>query len=227
MKRRPMVLAFDVIETMFPLEPLKTELESAGLSGSLLPLWFARILRDGFALDSAGRFTDFKTVASSALRVLMDEHGREPDDRRAQRVLQAFGELPPAPDVRPAFERLRSAGVRIFTLSNGGQSTTQQMMDRAGLTPLIERVLTIDQVRRWKPAREVYLHAVRAADVAAEQVALVAAHAWDCQGADAAGLTTGFVQRKEKLFAPSMPLPTVTGGDLDAVVTGLLSLPAS
>ncbi|WP_309117700.1 hypothetical protein [Saccharothrix sp.] len=42
---RPLVIAFDVVETLFPLEPLGERLRQAGQSPDLLRLWFTRLLR--------------------------------------------------------------------------------------------------------------------------------------------------------------------------------------
>ena len=64
---RPRVVAFDVIETLFALEALRTRLEKAGLTGNALEWWFARTLRDGFALAATGDFQPFARVAEEAL----------------------------------------------------------------------------------------------------------------------------------------------------------------
>jgi len=222
---RPKVVAFDVIETLFDLAPIGKRLEVAGLKESLLPVWFARMLRDAFALEVSGAFKPFPEVAAGALKVLMDEHGVKPDDGKVKEVLAGFAELPAHPDVRPAFERLKEAGVRAVTLTNGTAETTKEMLDGAGLTGLVERSIAIDEVKHWKPAKEVYLHAAKVTNVATDELALVAAHAWDTHGAGRAGLTTGWVGRKGKLFPPAMDAPHVRGETLVDVVTKLLSLP--
>ena len=69
-----------------------------------------------------------------------------------------------------------------------------------------------------------YLHAVAVTGVAPAEVALVAAHAWDIHGAKNAGLATGWVQRAEPLYAPSMAKPDVTGTTLNEVCEKLISL---
>ncbi|NUQ98654.1 MAG: hypothetical protein HOY79_19570 [Streptomyces sp.] len=47
---RPLLLVFDVNETLSDLAPLRHRFEDFGASADLMPLWFAGILRDGFAL---------------------------------------------------------------------------------------------------------------------------------------------------------------------------------
>lgn len=129
------------------------------------------------------------------------------------------------PDVAAAFEKLRAADVRILTLTNGSKENTQKLLRQAQLDSFVEQVITIDEVQQWKPRREVYRHAARQAGVEPTQMALVAAHAWDVQGARRAGLVTGWVQRQEMLFHPALEKPDVSGGTLLEVCEQLLALP--
>lgn len=90
----------------------------------------------------------------------------------------------------------------------------------------VERVISVDEVRHWKPRREVYLHAATVTSVPPERMCLVAAHAWDVLGASRAGLLTGWVARKERKSHTAMGAPTVQGESLTDVVGALLALPA-
>ena len=87
----------------------------------------------------------------------------------------------------------------------------------------VERVVSIDEVRRWKPNREVYLHAARVCGVAPEHMTLVAAHAWDVHGAKPAGLRAAWVKRQDKLYQPAMSPPDVQGDSISAVAEALLA----
>ena len=225
MKHRPKVVAFDVIETLFALEPLRERLRVFGLPGAALEIWFARLLRNAFALDTSGTYKSFGEVARGTLEVLLVESECSAAAPALDQALGGFSELTAYPDVAPAFQLLHEAGVRIVTLTNGHADTTRRLLERARLNHFVERVISIDEVRRWKPAREVYLHAAKVTGVAPGELALVAAHAWDVHGASQAGLVTGWVSRLEKCFLPVMNLPDVTGGTLTEVSQGLLALP--
>jgi 2-haloacid dehalogenase len=222
---RPVAVAFDVVETLFSLEPLGIRLAAVGLPESALGEWFARFLRDAFALEAAGIYRPFRDVAAGTLEVMLTEHRRPATVEVIDSVLQGFLELPPHPDVRPAFEQLREAGVRVATLTNGSAQVTARLLQRAGLDPFVERTISIDEVRHWKPSAQVYRHAAAVLGVQPAQLALVAAHAWDVLGAGRAGLVTGWVTRGEGAFHPAMRPPTVVGRTLPEVVGRLLSLP--
>ena len=225
MPRRPAVVAFDAIQTVFSLEPLRDRLVALGLPGHTLELWFARTLRDGFALAAAGVFRPFAEVAAGTLEGLLAEHGREAETARVGDVLGGFARLPAHPDAAPAVDRLRAAGVRVLVLTNGSEANTHAVLSRAGLLGTVERVVSIDEAGAWKPRAEVYRYVARVAGVEPADLALVAAHAWDCHGAHRAGLVTGWVSRHERRFNPALGRPDVSGGTLDEVAAGLLGLP--
>lgn len=221
MSSRSRAVAFDVIETLMPLEPLRIRFEEVGQPGYLLETWFLRTLRDGIALAATGDYRRFSEVASEALRTVT---GHRVDDAGVAHVLAGFSELPAHPDVRPAMERLSAAGVRIACLTNGSEQVTQSFLDRHGLAGLVERVVTVEEVRSWKPPRIVYRHAADVLGLEPGEVALVAAHAWDCHGAKRAGLTTGWVSRLEGRYPAIFEPADVTGTDLVEVADRLLGL---
>lgn len=219
---RPAAAVFDVIETIFPLEPLRPRLAALDL-GSDLDLFFTRILRDAFALDATGTFRPFREIASGALEVLAAQRGLRPGRAALDAVLDGFATLDPAPDVRPAMERLRAEGVTVATLSNGGVEATRALLARAGLLPLVSRVMGVDEIRRYKPGKDIYLHAATTLGIAPGRMAMIAVHAWDLEGARRAGLVTGWASRLERLYHPAMQPPDVSGPDLVAVVDALLA----
>lgn len=218
-------MAFDVVETLFTLEPLRGRLRALGLPGEALEIWFARLLRNAFALDTAGTYKPFGEIARGTLEALLAEFHCPAVALAIDQTLAGFGDLPVHDDVAPAFQLLRDNGVRIIALTNGSADITRGLIQRARLAHWVERIISIDEVRRWKPSREVYLHAAKVAGVTPTELALVAAHAWDVHGASQAGLTTGWVSRLEKHFLPMMNPPDVTGDTLVEVIQHLLALP--
>ena len=219
--RRPEAVVFDVVETMFSLGRVGDALAEAGQPTST-ELFFTRLLRDAFALGSAGRYRPFTQHADAALSVVapaLGATGRE-------QVLAAFGDLDVHQDVIPAFEHLRAQGVRVATLSNGAAPATVRLLDRHGLIEHVELVISVDEVQVWKPQPAPYRHALERLGLPAERVAMVAVHAWDLHGARNAGLVTGWASRLEGTYSPVFDPPDVSGVDLVEVVEGLLVMSA-
>ncbi len=224
MSLRPSVIAFDVIETVFSLETLRGRFEVVGLPGTALETWFAQTLRDAFALDATGAFVSFRDVAKANLASMLLT-GDEADSR-IENVLAGFAELEPHPDAEEAFRMFRDSGCRVITLTNGGAEVTRGLLDRAGLTPMVERMITTAEVGHWKPRREVYLHAASIMGVEPQKLALVAAHPWDMHGAKRAGLITGFVARG-KPYPSVMAPPDAVGETLTEVASRLIGAPSA
>jgi len=67
---RPQAVAFDVVETLISLEPLRRRFVEIGLHATALERWFDRILRDGMALTLVGDYAPFPDAASASLRVV-------------------------------------------------------------------------------------------------------------------------------------------------------------
>lgn len=219
-RRRPEVVAFDVNETLVDLAPVRAQLVELGRPEHLLPAVFARALLTGMAATIAGPWCSFRDAFDTALAQLTDLG----DAERAQ-VAAAFGELVPHPDVGPALRALAEAGVRVITLSQGTPGVAEAALERGGIAPLVSRSLSSERIRAWKPAREVYLWAAGACDVAPDRLALVAAHGWDVQGAQRAGLTGAWFPRAERTYPAAYDPPHVRAGSLGEAVEALLALP--
>jgi len=221
--RRPAVVAFDVIETLMSLEPLRARLTDIGQPPGLLEAWYTRTLRDGMALSATGDYVPFSEVAEAALRGLT--HYTVSDEQVAA-AMAGFGELPAFPDALPAMTSLSEAGLWVACLTNGSAYFASSFVNRSGLGALVDRVISVGEVYRWKPAGVVYRYATEVMDTTPDQMALVAAHDWDCHGAKRAGLTTGWVSRKSGGYGAPFAPPDVVGEDLTEVAAKLLALEA-
>ena len=218
---RPEVVAFDVNETLLDLAPVRAALVEAGEPESLLRTVFARTLLTGIAATATGTWCRFREAFDAALAQESELTG----DRRS-RIADAFGELAPHPDVEPALRTLTEAGVRVVTLTHGSPGVAEAGLARGGVSPLVERSLSSEVIRAWKPSREVYLWAAGTCDVPPDRMALVAAHGWDVLGAQRAGLTGAWFPRSERTYPAVYEQPHVAADDLGAAVDALLALPA-
>lgn len=218
----PRAVVFDAIETLFSLEPVRHRLQAAGAPPAALDTWFARLLRDAFALTAAGGYAPFRPVAEGALRTVLADHQVPITDGLVDEVFDTFGSLPVHGDARPAIEAVADAGVPVYVLTNGTLDTTRQLLAAAGVGDLVSGVVTVHDVDRWKPAPEPYLHAARTAAVEPSDAALVAVHGWDICGARSAGLRTGWCSRLEHHLSPVLGPADVSAPSLVEVVAALL-----
>jgi len=219
---RPHVVAFDVNETLLDLAPVRAALVEAGQSESLLPTVFARTLLTGFAAATVGSWCRFRDAFDAALAQVSDL-----DAAQRETVLEGFGDLAPHADVEPALRRLVEAGFRVVTLSHGSPGVAEAGLERGGIAALVERSLSSEEIRAWKPSREAYLWAAGSCGVAPDRLALVASHGWDVLGAQRAGLTGAWFPRSERTYPAVYEAPHVSAPDLAGVVDALVALPAA
>lgn len=186
----PRAALFDVLGTLFSLEPLQRKLRPAALDA-----WFERLLHSATSLTLAGQFEPFADLAEATLKTTIAKLGLQTDPKD---VLDALGRLPPDPDAEAAFERLERAKVLIGVLTNAGENQTRQLLEAAGLDERVAELVSVEEVELYKPHPAVYRHAAERLGVEPKSVTLIAAHAWDVVGAKAAGLDTIWVDRLER-----------------------------
>jgi 2-haloacid dehalogenase len=214
------VIVFDVNETLLDLAALDDtfgEIFRGADAGQVRKRWFKQVLELFLTATVIGQYRSFDRLTDDALRMIATQQGHEvTDDDRAQ-LKQALGELPAHPDVLAGLERLKAGGFTLAALTNSRREAAEKQLDRAGVREYLDRVLSADDVARYKPAREAYAHAARELGVPVAQIVLVAAHSWDVAGALAAGCRAAFVARSGQSLSPGVPEPHYRGRDIAEV----------
>src|SRR5262245_28917059 len=100
MTTTPSVVVFDVNETLSDMAPMADRFTDVGAPGVLAKVWFAALLRDGFALTAAGGQERFAVLAADLLHTMLAgiDLNRPVDDAVAH-ILSGFTHLPVHPDV--------------------------------------------------------------------------------------------------------------------------------
>lgn len=222
MSVKPAVVVFDVIETLFPLEPLRGRLEAANVPGYMLETWFAQLLRNAFALSATGSYKAFRDVAVDSLKTVASASGRSLSEDQLAEIIGTFAELDAYPDVAPSVVRLAKSDIRVVMLTNGNEDVTRKLLARAGVSEYVEQIISVDEVQLWKPRKEVYLHCAQRCGVEPSAMMLVAAHGWDIHGASEAGMRTGFVRRIGRTFPEVMTRPELDADNLTDLFDQLL-----
>ncbi|WP_033290179.1 haloacid dehalogenase type II [Amycolatopsis jejuensis] len=122
--------------------------------------------------------------------------------------------LPPWPDTVDGLARLAER-FPLIGLSNASRTVLLELSANAGLR--WHTALSVEEARTYKPAPDVYRLAATVAGRPPERMLMVAAHAWDLRGAQAAGLRTAYVGRP-------VGDPPAPGDRFDLQVGGLAEL---
>lgn len=214
---------FDINETTLDLSPLGPRFEAVFGNPRALDAWFARVLHASTVCALTGTAAGFRELASAGLDRAAVVFGIDlgAEDRRA--LLEAVARLPPHPDVAPALDRFRRHGFRTAAFSNSSRELLSAQVDQAGLSDGFDAVISVEEVRSFKPHEKVYLHAVERMACPRERVWLIAAHDWDVHGALCAGLSGAYLARTGAPYHPAFRRPTVEATTMHELVTAVLA----
>ncbi len=212
---QPSVIVFDVNETLSDMSPMAQRFGAVGAPEHLAKLWFATLLRDGFALTAAGAQPTFAQLGVDALHTVLAGVDLDRDlDAAVDHVMAGFGQLDVHPDVVEGIRALRGSGRRLVTLTNGSVQVSERLFSAAGIRDQFEALLSVDDAGMWKPARGSYEYAARTCDVGLSDMLLVAVHPWDIDGAARAGMSTAWINRTGGSYPSCFTAPTLTATGL-------------
>jgi len=217
----PVVLLFDVNETLLDTAPLQQKVGDILLDPHGAKLWFTTMLHYSLVMTASEHYAAFPEIGAATLQMLARNSDIAVSLEDAKAALSVMRTLPAHPDVRPALERLQAKGFRLATLTNSSPSGVQAQLEHAQIARLFERQLSVESVGRFKPHRSVYAWAAAEMGVEPKQCMLVAAHGWDVAGAKWAGMQTAFIAREGQQKFPLAPPPDVDVPDLAALAVHL------
>ncbi|WP_105034565.1 haloacid dehalogenase type II [Cryobacterium aureum] len=209
------VIVFDVNETLSDMSPMEERFVEVGAPGYLARIWFASLLRDGFALAAAGSRAKFSVVGAEMLHaVFLDVSLARPLDEAVAHVLHGLGELKLHSDIVGGVRALTDAGYRLATLSNGSAELAQNLLSAAAIRADFEALLSVEDAPAWKPVGTAYHYAADVLGVQPADMLLVAVHPWDIHGAAQAGLRTAWLNRTGAIYPSYFATPDYTAPTL-------------
>ena len=217
------VVVFDVNETLLDLSALREPFAELVGTADRLGEWFARLLQGSLVANEIGRYRSFGEIGVDALVALCRRSGIAAGRDEAAAVVDRMRTLPPHPDVVAGMTALRDAGFRLAVLTNGSTEVMTAQLANAGLAGLVERALSVDDVRRFKPAPAVYLNATALLGVEIDEALMVAAHDWDLMGARSVGMPGAFVARPGAVWGFREPLPDIVVDDIAGLADHLIA----
>ncbi len=161
-------------------------------------------------------YADFGVCTREALAFAALSLGVElpADDREG--LMEEYQDLSPFPDVVTGLGRLRKNGHTLVAFSNGVERTARRLLGKAGVLEHLEDVVSVDDLRTFKPDPEVYRYLARRLNRPVGEVWLVSSNAWDVVGAKSAGLRAAWVRRSpEAVFDPWDIEPDLMVEDLE------------
>jgi 2-haloacid dehalogenase len=190
-------IAFDVYGTLLdPISIQATAQEFIPNGLEFVTLWRAKQLEYTWLMSLMGKYENFWQITHRALSYCFSKFNLTLDDRQKQKLLDAWTQVSPFPDVAEGLELLRSNGLRLAALSNGDPVMLEKGLMHAGILDKLERVMSVDSVQIYKPSPKVYEMGIAWLSTAVSaDVGFVSSNAWDAIGAATFGFDVVWLNR--------------------------------
>ena len=194
MKKRPIkALAFDAYRTLFDVQSVISAVndifpgQGAGVSAG----WRTRQLEYTWLRSLMGRYEDFWRVTESALVATCNALKLPLDAAARAHLMESYLHLDTFPEVKQAMKALSHLSLSI--LSNGNPKMLDAVVDNAGLQGIFTYIISVDEVKTYKPAPVVYELAVKKTGVDKGNIGFISANFWDSAAAKAFGVRTHWI----------------------------------
>ncbi len=157
-------------------------------------LWRNKQLEYSFRQAAMKEFHHFTHCTAMALEYTDTVLQTQLSDANKTRLLQAYRQLPAYPQVPEILKKLKNQGFEIVAFSNGAYKDLIALFQHAGIVDYFDQVISVDEVRTFKPAPEVYQLLTQKAKADPDQIWLVSSNGFDVIGARAYGLKTAWLQ---------------------------------
>ena len=137
---------------------------------------------------------------------------------QVERLMNQYRHLSAFPENTDVLRALKARGIPTGILSNGDAAMLKLAVKSAGLDGLLDHVISVDPIRKYKTHPEAYALGELATGLSARQIAFVSCNSWDALAATWYGYQTLWVNRYQLPFEELGTQPTRTGSSLREVL---------
>jgi 2-haloacid dehalogenase len=189
----PAAWVFDAYGTLFDVHSVARRCEAfwPGKGAALSQLWRGKQLEYTWQRSLMQRYRPFSGVTRDALAYACEALGLELTAERMEALMGEYLMLSVFPDVEAALGRLK--GKKQAILSNGSPDMLEPLVQQSGLR--FDAVLSVDEVKVFKPAPQVYELAVQRLGIRKSEIGFVSSNCWDALGASSFGFSVYWINR--------------------------------
>lgn len=216
-------LTFDHYGTLFDKEAVSSLIDERvperGLE--LARLWFKTTQQYCWLNGMMGRHQTWDDVTRRALEYTFQSEGLDLDPVLADALIDADIHLPAYAEVPAALARL-ARNFDLWVLSMGSPWMIEKSQEKAGIGHLFKGIISAEQAKVYKPAREAYGLAERKLGLRAEEIGFVSSNSFDVMGSANYGYPTFWVNRRGLTLDMLGPKPDLEVSDLTALAERLV-----
>ncbi len=216
----PKAVLFDVYGTLLDVYSvgLRAEQMFPGEGERLARLWRDKQIEYSRLVSMSGRYRPFWQLTRDALQVAAATLRLSLDTAGEDSLMNEYRHLSAFPENRAVLQTLADRGIPAGVLSNGDPEMLAVAVRSAGLTDLIDPILSVHATRRYKTDPAAYALGPVALGLAASEILFVSSNCWDAIGAAWYGFTTLWVNRQDAPMEQLGIVPTRVGRSLRDVL---------
>jgi 2-haloacid dehalogenase len=169
--------------------------------------------------NGGAHYQPFWDLTRAGLRYACKRLGLDLGPGQEDQLMNQYRHLSAFPENREVLQALKARGVATGILSNGDPAMLGVAVRSAGLEGLLDHVISVDAIRKYKTAPEAYALGLAATGLEAAQIAFVSCNGWDALAATWYGYQTLWVNRYQLPFEELGTQPVYTGSSLRDVLT--------
>lgn len=186
-------------------------------------LWRQQSLFYAITCNLIGSYQTFYELNRAALGYALATAGVRPGDQKIADILSVYHKLEPFADVRRGIAAIRERNLAVYVVSNGNPDMLQSLLRDANIEDIVSGVVSVHEVRRYKPAVEIYRHAAERIGQPTWAIVHASAGWFDIAGAMYAGMQGAWMNRKNvpiEVFGP-FPRPDLIISGFDELLAAL------
>lgn len=218
---KPRAVLFDAYGTLFDVYSVALLAEQLfpGQGEKLSLLWRDKQIDYTRLMTLAGRYKPFWDITRAGLRFAALRLGLVLDPVAENRLMNQYRHLSPFPENLAVLTELKHRRVPTGILSNGDPAMLAVAVKSAGLGALLQHVISVHSVQRFKTDPAAYALGPAALKLPASDILFVSSNGWDAIGATWFGYTTLWVNRHNAPLEQLDTEPSRTGTSLHDVLT--------
>lgn len=190
-------LAFDIYGTLIDTHGVTDKLRT--LVGDAAPAfsqyWRDKQLEYTFRRGLMQKYQPFPVCTRQALDYTCAHFKADIAEADKQSLMESYRTLPAFEDVAASLEKLQAAGLKLLAFSNGTAAAVNTLLKHAGIEKYFLDVVSVDEIKSFKPDPAVYRHFLQRAGSEAADSWLISSNPFDVTGALATGMKSAWVQR--------------------------------
>lgn len=211
---------FDAYGTLFDVHGVvqAAERRFPGRGEALSQLWRDKQIEYTRLASMSGRWRPFRELTRAGLRYAAARLQLALDAAAEDALMDEYRRLAPFAENREVLLALKARGLRAGILSNGDPDMLLEAVGSAGFDGLLDPLLSVAPVRRFKTDPACYALGPAALGLPAGEILFVSSNAWDAVGATWFGYTTMWINRAGLPPEQLGTEPTRTGRSLRDVL---------